>query len=51
MRFYMRVQGRVSGASPGDPSAFRHEEDQQAEPDPEEPNPAGLCGEGHPDVR
>lgn len=44
------AQHRVSGASQGDPAAFRHEEDQQAEPDPEEPDPAGLRGTGHPDV-
>ena len=45
------MQRRVPGAPQGDPAAFRHEEDQQAEPDPEEPDPAGLRGTGHPDIR
>lgn len=41
------MQSCVSGASQGDPSALCHEEDQPAEPDTEEPNPAGVCGAGH----
>ena len=41
----------LPGASPGDTAAIRHEEDQQAEPDPEEPDPAGLRGARHPDLR
>uniref|UniRef100_A0A8C5CFC0 Microtubule associated serine/threonine kinase 1 n=1 Tax=Gadus morhua TaxID=8049 RepID=A0A8C5CFC0_GADMO len=44
-------QGGLPGASPGDAAALRHEEDQQAEPDPEEPDPAGLRGAGHPNLR
>lgn len=41
------LQRRLPGAPQGDTSAFRHEEDQQAESDPEESDPAGVCGEGH----
>lgn len=44
-------QGRLPGAPPGDASTLRHEEDQQAKSDPEEPDPAGVCGEGHPHLR
>lgn len=41
------MQGCVSGAAQGDSSAVCHEEDQPAEPDAEEPNPASVCGAGH----
>lgn len=41
------LQRRLPGATQGDTSAFRHEEDQQAESNPEESDPAGVCGEGH----
>lgn len=44
-------QGRLPGAPQGDTSTLRHEEDQQAKPDPEEPDPAGVRGEGHPHLR
>lgn len=39
------------GASSGDAPAVCHEEDQQAKLEPEEPNPAGLCGKRHPHLR
>lgn len=42
------MQNCVSGTPQGDPSTFRHEEDQPAEPDAQEPNPAGVCGARHP---
>ncbi len=51
LMIFLPLQRRVSGASQGDSSTFRHEEDQQAEPDPEEPDPTGLRGTRHPDVR
>lgn len=44
-------QRRLSGAAQRDQSALCDEEDQQAEPDAEEPDPAGVCREGHPDLR
>lgn len=51
--FYSSVysQGCLLSSPQGDTSAFCHEEDQQAESDPEEPDPAGICREGHPHLR
>jgi len=45
------LQCRLPGATQGDASALCHEKDQQAESDPEEPDPAGVRGEGHPHLR
>lgn len=45
------LKGCVSGETFGDTAALRHEKDQQAEPDPEKPDPAGLRGARHPDIR
>lgn len=42
------IQGCFSGATQRDPSAICNEEDQQAEPDPQKPNPAGVRGARHP---
>ena len=44
------LQRRLPGAAPGNKAALRDEEDQQAEPDPAQPNPAGLRGARHPHV-
>lgn len=44
------LQGCVPGKAPWDAAAVCHEEDQPAELDPEEPDPAGVCGAGHSDV-
>lgn len=41
-------QSCLPGSAQGDQAAVCHEKDQQAEPDAEEPDPAGLCGERHP---
>lgn len=43
-------QGRLPGAAPGYKAALRHEEDQQTEPDPTQPDPAGVRGARHPHV-
>ena len=48
---FPRPQCRVPGEAQGDPAAFCHEEDQPSEPDAEEPDPAGICGKRHPDLR
>lgn len=37
-------QGCIPGAAQVHPAALCHEEDQQAEPDPTEPDPTGLRG-------
>lgn len=42
------MQDCISGAPQGDPSTVCHEEDQPAELDAEESNPAGVCGARHP---
>lgn len=44
-------QGCIPGPTQRHSATFRHEEDQQAKPCPEEPDPAGVCGAGHPDLR
>lgn len=45
------LQSCLSGPTQGDQATFCHEEDQQAKPDAEEPDPAGLRRERHPDLR
>lgn len=44
-------QSRVFGQTQRDEAALCHEEDQQAKPAPAEPDPAGVRGAGHPDLR
>lgn len=44
------LQSRVSGEAQRNPATVCNEKDQPAEPDNEEPDPAGVCREGHPNV-
>lgn len=41
-------QSCLSGSAQGNEAAVCHEKDQQAEPDFEESDTTGLCGERHP---
>ncbi len=44
-------QSCVFSQTQRDAAALCYEEDQQTKPDPEEPDPAGVRGAGHPDLR